>query len=346
MEGHGVDDLTRSLDIGELMAIERVLDQRVRSDGSNGHYGAVLVSVEGLKRINSEHGTTFGDEVLKALARHLHENYPDYPLARVDSDKFAFLVDGAEQSQLSIIANQIRFELNASPWAVDDRNITATIGVVALTGPVTFRLESHLVWAALRAHRTTKIQGLKRRLSDSENQLRLAQLQGEVGALRAELALSIYHRDVLTGLLNRLGFKGVLSSMEVPYALAFVDLDNLRDLNDTEELLWDAGDQALIAVARVLESISPEATAMRWAGDEFLVVLPGLAADTAKSLLESHLRSSKDSLRVDSIPITVSGGVVSVQEVEGYPSALKRAEKLAKQAKREGRARILAALPE
>jgi diguanylate cyclase (GGDEF)-like protein len=341
-----VDELTGSLDIGDLMALEKVLDQRARSGGSGGHYGVILVSIEGLKHINSEHGKNTGDEVLRVLRRSLGENVPDSPLARVDSDKFAFLIDDTEQSELSRIANQIKGSLNASPWNVDGRSVAVSVSVVALTGPVVSRLESHVIWAALRAHRTTKLQGLGRRLFDAENQVRLERLQGEVGALRATLALAIYHRDVLTGLLNRLGFKEVLSSMEAPYALAFVDLDNLRDLNDTPELLWDAGDQALIAVARVLESIAPEVTAMRWAGDEFLVVLPGLTVEAAKELLESHLQSSRDSLRVGSIPITVSGGVVSVQEVDGYQSALRRAEKLAKQAKRDGRSRILVARPE
>jgi PleD family two-component response regulator len=52
---------------------------------------------------------------------------------------------------------------------------------------------------------------------------------------------------------------------------------------------------------------------------------------------------SHDDLRVASIPITLSGGVASVLEVDGHHSALDEAEKLASQAKRDGRSRILVA---
>jgi diguanylate cyclase (GGDEF)-like protein len=325
------------------MVLERDLDLASRRDGPGRHYGLILVAVEGLKHINTEHGHDTGDEVLKELARTLRATYPDSPVARVDSDKFAFLVDDAQLPELSRISNQIKLDLNASPWVINDRSVAVSISAVALSGPVTSRLQSHLVWAALRTHRTTKLQGLNRRLADAESLLRLERLRGEVGAFRVELAIAIYHRDGLTGLLNRLGFADVLSSIEVPYALAFVDLDNLRDLNKTPELLWEAGDQALIAVARVLESVAPDVTAMRWGGDEFLVFLPGRTAHAAHDELSSHIRTSKDSLKVSSIPITLSGGVASVSEVDDYVSAMDEAEKLASQAKRDGRSRILAA---
>jgi diguanylate cyclase (GGDEF)-like protein len=338
-----MDVLTGSLDIGELMALEEALDQLSRKDGEGRHYGLIVVGIEGLKIINTEFGYDTGNEVLKELARNLRETNPSSPVARVDSDKFAFLVEDAEQGDVSHVASQIKLSLNASPWSVDGKYVIVSVGVVALSGPVTTRQDSHLIWAALRAHRTMELQELKRRLVDAQDQARLGRLLGELGAFRAELAIAIYHRDGLTGLLNRLGYAEVLSTIGIPYALAFVDLDNLRDLNKTPGLLWDAGDQALVAVARLLETIAPDARAMRWGGDEFLVFLPRVTAQTARNLLETHVRTSSDYLKVGSIPITLSGGVASVLEVDGHLSAMDEAEKLASQAKREGRSRILAA---
>lgn len=338
-----MDALTGCLDIGELMALEMTVDQSARSNGEGRPYGLIVAGIEGLKLINSEFGYDTGNEVLKELVRRLSKFNPDSPLARVDSDKFALLVEGAEQADASHIASHIRFSLNESPWNVNGRTVAVSVRVVALSGPVTSRESSHLVWAALRAHRTVKLQELKRQLADAEDQARLGRLQGELGAFRAELAIAIYHRDGLTGLLNRLGYAEVLSTIEIPYALAFVDLDNLRDLNKTPGLEWEAGDQALVAVARLLETTAPDVTAMRWGGDEFLVFLPRVSAQTARDLLEIHVRTSSDDLMIGSVPITLSGGVASVLEADGHRSAMDEAEKLALQAKRDGRSRILAA---
>jgi diguanylate cyclase (GGDEF)-like protein len=341
-----MDELTRTLDIGELMVRERVLDQSARDQGPSSHYGLILVSIEGLKVINSEHAPETGDEVLKQLAQRLCKAFPDNPVARVDSDKFAVLIDDIEQAELSRAANQAKLDLPASPWIVEGRKVAVSVGVVAVSGPVTSRFESHLVWASIRAHRTAKLQGLKRRLADVEAQLRMERLQSEVGALRADLAMAIYHRDPLTGLLNGFGLADVRSSLEVPYALAFIDLDNLREMNKTPDLRWEAGNRALVAVARVLESISPEATAIRWGGDEFLVLLPRVTAQTAHDVIETHIRHSNERLRVGSIPITLSGGIASVLDADGYQSAMDEAEELATQAKLDGRSRILIAQPE
>ncbi len=85
--------------------------------------------------------------------------------------------------------------------------------------------------------------------------------------------------DPLTGLKNRRFLErfldGGVGQGEVPVLL--VDLDDLKQINDS--LGHEAGDAAICTVARLLsEGCKPSGVAVRWGGDEFLVILPGTDA--------------------------------------------------------------------
>ncbi len=86
-------------------------------------------------------------------------------------------------------------------------------------------------------------------------------------------------RDPLTGLLNRDQIRDRLTSAlaradrnESRVAVLFLDLDRFKNVNDS--LGHDAGDDLLVAVAKMLtEAIRANDSAGRLGGDEFLVVL-------------------------------------------------------------------------
>lgn len=89
-------------------------------------------------------------------------------------------------------------------------------------------------------------------------------------------------QDRLTGLHNRhflerfLGGAGDGSALRLCALL--VDVDRLKSLND--RCGHAAGDAALSAVAAVLRAtLREDDVAVRWGGDEFLVLLPGAGAD-------------------------------------------------------------------
>jgi len=127
-------------------------------------------------------------------------------------------------------------------------------------------------------------------------------------ALRAmtegELYAALY-QDPLTGLLNRRAFNEVQ-----PDAIALVDLDSLKWVNDTHG--HRAGDQALQELAgRLVLAFGPDSV-FRIAGDEFVVVnghqedladrleevravFPGFSFGTGATLCEADadLRSDK-----------------------------------------------------
>ncbi len=105
-------------------------------------------------------------------------------------------------------------------------------------------------------------------------------------ATRLRLALettqSLAERDQLTGLNNRHFLERYLggpSSPDRPAELlsVLVDVDGLKTINDTHG--HGAGDAVLTAVAAALRVHSrPSDVLVRWGGDEFLLLAPGLDA--------------------------------------------------------------------
>jgi diguanylate cyclase (GGDEF)-like protein/PAS domain S-box-containing protein len=104
-----------------------------------------------------------------------------------------------------------------------------------------------------------------------------------------------YH-DALTGLPNRSRFSTLLGESireardhERQLAVAFLDLDGFKQINDT--LGHEAGDQLLQEVARRLKAcVRDSDTVARLGGDEFVVLLPNLeegqfAATVAQKIL-------------------------------------------------------------
>ncbi len=72
---------------------------------------------------------------------------------------------------------------------------------------------------------------------------------------------------------------------EAPYSLAIVDIDHFKLVNDTYG--HDIGDEILRMIAKTMTgSIRSTDTAVRWGGEEFLLVLPGLDEEHLYPVLE------------------------------------------------------------
>lgn len=119
----------------------------------------------------------------------------------------------------------------------------------------------------------------------------------EMRRLAARLRYQSLH-DALTGLPNRRLFRDRLEAAlsaapRTPggvVAVAMIDLDHFRDINDT--LGHPAGDAVLKAVAQRLRSVlARDETLARLGADEFAILLPDLAdAAAAEQALERMLR--------------------------------------------------------
>lgn len=133
-----------------------------------------------------------------------------------------------------------------------------------------------------------------------------------------------YH-DPLTGLLNRRAFEQALHREfsrsrrhEYCLSLIFADLDSFKQINDTYG--HDAGDLALKYVAESLEAMSrKEDMVARLAGDEFVVMLPETAEDTAESFMARvcrHLDEHSFECEGHRLSVCLSYGIASTSDVD------------------------------
>ncbi|MCZ7527100.1 MAG: sensor domain-containing diguanylate cyclase [Acidimicrobiia bacterium] len=177
----------------------------------------------------------------------------------------------------------------------------------------------------------------------------VAQLGTRVGILRAmersELQAST---DPLTGQLNRrtldvLGRQ--LDEREVPYAVAVIDLDRFKVLNDT--FGHDVGDAALRHFAAVLRrEVRAGDVVCRYGGEEFVVVFPGCSTVEAAPVLHRSRRAlSEESSRDDVPPFTASFGLADSTHGIDFEHVLRYADRALLRAKQEGRDRVVIADP-
>ncbi|HEY9256292.1 MAG TPA: diguanylate cyclase [Stenotrophomonas sp.] len=162
-------------------------------------------------------------------------------------------------------------------------------------------------------------------------------------------------RDYLTGLPNRRHFLEQ-SQRSLPRLLAdrqsvtaaMVDIDHFKHINDT----WghEAGDDALRAVAQAVAAHArPQDLAARFGGEEFCLLVPGLAPGEAAGYFE-RLRQHIESLRVQvgdqELRMTVSIGFCTARRHdESLHHLLGEADKHLYLAKAGGRNRLSYAAP-
>src|SRR5690606_18203525 len=116
--------------------------------------------------------------------------------------------------------------------------------------------------------------------------------------------------------------------------------DRFKPLNDTHG--HDTGDRALRLFADVLRrALRPDDIAARWGGEEFVVVLPGISAESAIPVVERIRDGLRAALASGAVPSsTVSCGLSDPHRVEGCQDGGGQADAARLLAKRSGRNRI------
>jgi len=152
--------------------------------------------------------------------------------------------------------------------------------------------------------------------------------------------------DPLTGLYNRLRLKEVLpremaraDRSGCALSVVMFDIDRFKRINDS--FGHATGDKVLVALSRLAAGpLRATDDLVRWGGEEFLVVLPGINATEAGHVAEK-LRLAIANHRIDDVgQITASFGVAQYAPGEAMTDLISRADRALYQAKASGRNRV------
>ena len=169
-------------------------------------------------------------------------------------------------------------------------------------------------------------------------------------------AIVLSEEDDLTGALLRRAFTNVTSAVLAErrrtggtVSLLVIDVDHFKSVNDSYGHL--TGDDALRLVAGVIrEHLRPGQYVGRYAGDEFVVLFPGIDGNVARGLADT-IRATAAAMSIplrespgQSMHVTLSIGVASAPvHGETFEALFTAADRALFDAKREGRDKVVLA---
>ena len=165
--------------------------------------------------------------------------------------------------------------------------------------------------------------------------------------------------DELTGAYNRrhVSYEAALylnhARDGIPVSIVMVDIDHFKVVNDTHG--HAVGDLALKRLTAFANELLPtiegtdSAIFARLGGEEFVMLLPGLGAKAALAtaeLFREGVGAMKIDLAVGALQFTISAGVATYCDADAdFDALLDRADQALYRAKRDGRNRVVMAVP-
>ncbi|MBX8465744.1 GGDEF domain-containing protein [Deinococcus sp. RIT780] len=165
--------------------------------------------------------------------------------------------------------------------------------------------------------------------------------------LRSDALAALAFTDPLTGLLNRRSGRekldvlfGATGTRPGQLAAVLVDIDHFKRVNDS--LGHHRGDEVLTALAALLQShLAPQDAAVRWGGEEFLLILAGRDPADARAAVRRIVDAVREYRVLGLPPVTVSAGLALASEVRSVPELLALADERLYAAKDAGRDRVM-----
>ena len=143
----------------------------------------------------------------------------------------------------------------------------------------------------------------------------------------------LYH-DPLTDMYNRRYYEEIVRGMKGPIGVALMDLDDFKVYNDTYG--HHAGDMALKTAATIVRGCIRQTDALvRFGGDEFLLILPGIPEDYFKIKLEGICEKIHDAIVPGYSHMRLStsiGGLIQMPS-DSMDAVVRQADRLMYQAK-------------
>lgn len=149
-------------------------------------------------------------------------------------------------------------------------------------------------------------------------------------------------QDSLTKMLNRTGgidemiyyLQHVDENEE--YALAFIDLDNFKNINDTYGHV--DGDRCLQKIANILIDVAKDDILCRFGGDEFLLLIKNTSEKFVKEKLNNIQYKLKELSKLENKNLNCSIGVYIIQgKITSINNLLDEADKALYEAKKNGK---------
>ena len=225
---------------------------------------------------------------------------------------------------------------------IEDRDPSAY--VVAAEPSHLLVIHQRILWAMVNAsHALSKnlLVALSERVR-SHNQF-IAESIGDIRKFERHAST-----DALTGLGNRYAMEESFPrevqrciQSDQPVSLIMIDVDYFKSFND--KFGHVAGDRALSLVAHVLQKqFRPRDLLVRYGGDEFSVLLPGVNQDEAMAIADRvrHAVSGSTEDSDDSliqIPVNVSMGIGQLEKHGSFETLLRAADRALYRAKDKGR---------
>jgi diguanylate cyclase (GGDEF)-like protein len=153
--------------------------------------------------------------------------------------------------------------------------------------------------------------------------------------------------DELTGLINRRGGEATIGNEiarakrhRTPLTCVIIDVDRFKMVNDT--FGHQVGDQVLRELSALFKrTLRTYDTVVRWGGEEFLLILPGVSLEDAQRLAD-RIRRAVEAIEFPGAGrITLSAGAAGLGLDYSFEEMLATADRRLYQAKSSGRNKVV-----
>lgn len=141
--------------------------------------------------------------------------------------------------------------------------------------------------------------------------------------------------DLLSGLNNR----RIIERIRKYEFVSMIDIDGFKTINDTYG--HDIGDKIIRIIGSILKSNTrSEDFAIRYGGDEFLIIFTGGNIEVVNERMENICKEVREKINFPDFDVTLSVGIASNEYNSTLDEAIKKADAIMYYSKKSGKNRI------